>query len=300
MQYLESLDAYKSDGPCVVTFGKFDGLHRGHQELIDQTRALAKKEQLTSVVCAFDMGQTDQLLTKEERRKMLEDQVDVLIDCPFTSKLKQQVAETFLRETVQERFHAAYVVVGTDFRFGYKKGGDVRLLTELADRYGYEPVVLKKEQYQGREISSTYIKEALNAGDISLANELLGYDFGVNGVVEHGNELGRSLGFPTCNIRWPENKILPPLGVYMTRTCVDGQWYPGISNVGVKPTVSDKNQVLVESFLFGFTGNAYEKNIRVKLLYFDRPEQKFSDVSGLKTQVGKDIESAKSFFETEN
>ncbi len=300
MQYLESLDAYQSGKPCAVTFGKFDGLHRGHQKLIDQTKALASENHLTSVVCAFDMGQTDQLLTKEERRKMLEDQVDVLIDCPFTRLIKEQEAETFLRETVQGLFHAAFVVAGTDFRFGYQGAGDVRLLQEAAGRYGYEPVILDKELWQGREISSTYVKEALNAGDLSLTDQLLGYDFGVSGSVEHGNQLGRSLGFPTCNLIWPENKILPPKGVYLTRTCVDGNWYPGISNVGIKPTVSDEGQVLLEDFLFGYTGNAYGKNISVRLLKFERPEQKFQDVSDLKAQVDKDIEFGKEFFGLEN
>ncbi len=296
MQYLESLEAYQSDGPCVVTFGKFDGLHLGHQKLIREARKLAEREQIPCVVCAFDMGAKDQLLTKEERRQMLASRADVLIDCPFTPALKSQEAETFLKDTVQGRLHAAYVVVGTDFRFGYRKGGDVRLLEDAADRYGYRPVILEKEQYQGREISSTCVKEALNAGDISLADHLLGYAFGVDGVVEHGDQLGRSLGFPTCNIRWPADKLLPPKGVYLSRTCVDGLWYPGITNIGVKPTVSEEGPVLAETFLFGYTGNAYGKDISVRLLKFVRPEQKFDDVSALKAQVDADIASGKQFF----
>ncbi len=300
MQYLESLESYQSDSPCVVAFGKFDGLHQGHQKLIRKAVSLAKSGQMPCVVCAFDMGAGDQLLTKEERRQMLEPWVDVLIYCPFTPGLKSQEAETFLKETVQQRLHAAYVVVGTDFRFGYQKGGDVRLLEEKAKQYGYEPVVLEKECYQGREISSTYIKEALSEGDISLANQLLGYAFGVSGEVEHGNRLGRSLGFPTCNVCWPQQKILPPRGVYLTRSCVDGLWYPGISNIGVKPTVSDENRNMVETYLFGYKDDAYGKTICVRLLRFVRPEQKFEDLSALQAQVDSDIKTGKKFFGLEN
>ncbi len=300
MQYFESLESYRSKTPCVVTFGKFDGLHLGHQKLIRRAVSLARDGQMPCVVCAFDMGAGDQLLTKEERRQMLEPWVDVLIDCPFTPQLKSQEAEAFLQETVQRRLHAAYVVVGSDFRFGYRKGGDVRLLKEAAGKYGYEPVVLEKECYQGREISSTYIKEALGDGDVALANQLLGYAFGVSGEVEHGSRLGRSLGFPTCNVRWPQSKILPPKGVYLTRTCVDGLWYPGISNIGVKPTVSEEGRNMVETYLFGYKGDAYGKTICVRLLKFVRPEQKFEDTSALKTQVDADIESGKKFFGLEN
>ncbi len=296
MQYLEDLKAYESDSPCVVTFGKFDGLHRGHQKLINETIKQAKRRQVPSVVCAFDMGLSDQLLTKAERRQILESRVDVLIDCPFTPKLKQQGAEDFLRETVKGRLNAACVVVGTDFRFGYRKGGDVRLLQDLAESDGYEPVILDKELYQGREISSTYIKTCLRDGDISLADDLLGYSFGVCGVVEHGSRLGRSLGFPTCNIRWPQNKILPRKGVYMSRTCVNGNWYPSISNVGVKPTVSEDGQALVESFLYGCPGDLYGDEITVRLLEFTRPEQKFDNVSALKAQVDVDLDNGKKFF----
>ena len=131
------------------------------------------------------------------------------------------------------------------------------MLSEYAGQYGYQLFVIEKERYQDRIISSTYIKEVLRDGDVEKAAKMLGYAYAVDGVVEHGKRLGRTLGFPTVNLHWPEDKIVPPKGVYFSRVRVDGAVYHGISNVGIKPTVSDEQRLLVESFLFGYEGDAY-------------------------------------------
>ncbi len=294
--YLESLSAYHRDEDCVVTFGKFDGLHLGHQKLIKRARELAQAEHLTCVLCAFDMGGNDQLMTNQERREQLAGRVDVLVNCPFTKAFRETPAMTFIRDVIGKRFHARYVVVGTDFRFGYRQGGDARLLKEQGASFGYQAVVLPKERYEGQVISSTYIKRMMEEGKISDANQMLGYAFSVTGTVEHGRHLGSTLGFPTVNVPWPAQKIQPRRGVYVTRTKLDGVWYPGISNIGVKPTVSTGDSILIESCLFGYSGDAYGQNVTTRLMDFIRPEQKFENVTELKTQVAHDIQQGKQYF----
>jgi riboflavin kinase/FMN adenylyltransferase len=258
MQYIEGLKEYTDTGKSAVTFGKFDGLHRGHQKLVENVKTFQEQQGVKSALCAFDMSGRQVLMTKEERKERLEN-VDYLINCPFSDEFRHMEAEEFISKIIKGVFHADYVVVGTDFHFGYGQKGDADLLKAYTDKYDYHAVVVEKERYHGREISSTYIKEVVQDGDMKLAETLLGYRYGVNGIVEHGRQLGRTLGFPTMNVVWPKEKLLPPCGVYVSRINVDGIWYNGVSNIGRKPTVSNGEQVLVESYLFGYTGDAYGK-----------------------------------------
>ena len=296
MEYLKGLEHYKDTRRSAVTFGKFDGLHRGHQTLIRKVAQLRQTEQVRAAVCAFDMKRTGILMTKEERAAHLEDSMDYLVECPFSEELRKMSGEEFIKEIICGVFHAKYVVVGTDFHFGYGQGGDADMLKEYAGVYGYEAIVLEKERYQGRIISSTYIKELMAEGNIQLADKLLGYPYSIKGVVEHGRRLGRTLGFPTFNVEWPQAKIVPPRGVYFSRTWLDGKCYAGITNVGVKPTVSTEDKVLAESFLFDYEGSAYGKEVRVELLDFRRPERKFADIQEMKAAIDRDIESGREYF----
>lgn len=304
MQYINRLSDYESRSEAAVTFGKFDGLHTGHQKLVEQVQRLGKDQGLASIVCAFDMQplwkrtqKTPQMLmTGKERLRQLSGKVDVLMECPFTLEFSRIHAEEFIRDIVCRRLHAKFVVVGTDFQFGYEKQGDIHVLLQFAKTYGYELIVIEKERYEDRVISSTYIKELLRGGELPLANQLLGYSYGITGQVEHGKKLGRTLGFPTLNVAWPEYKLVPPRGVYLSNIQVDGQWFHGISNIGVKPTVSKEERVLIESFLFGYDGDAYGKEATIKLLAFRRPERVFGSVLELKACIDRDIEYGKHFF----
>lgn len=308
MQYIEGIEAYAGtklqERASAVTLGKFDGLHRGHQKLVEKVKDLAKEEDLTSIVCAFDMAPllagkgilAQVLMTKEERRRHLENEADVLVDCPFTEEFSQMEAEDFIGEILAKVFRASYVVVGTDFKFGHNQRGDVHMLAAFQKRYGYELIVVEKERYCGREISSTYIREALKEGDMPLAEHLLGYSYSVAGKVIRGRQLGRTLGFPTCNVAPPEQKLLPPKGVYLEQIRIDGKQYPAIGNVGVKPTVTDEGKLLIESYLLDYDGDAYEKEVTIELKKFCRPEQKFEDVLEMKQQIQKDIACGKEFF----
>ncbi len=297
MHYIKGLDHYTFEGKTAVTFGKFDGLHCGHGRLIRKVKELGEKEDAASVVCAFDMNQSNVLMTKEERELHLENEVDYLVDCPFTKEFRELSAEVFIRDIIKGVFHADFVVVGTDFQFGYGKRGDIHMLAAYERQYEYELTVIEKMRYNDRIISSTYIKEVLRNGAVADAGRMLGYSFGIAGVVEHGKQLGRTLGFPTFNVLWPAEKIVPPKGVYLCRVYVDGRGYNGIANIGVKPTVSDEDKVRIESFLFGYEGNAYGKEVMVELIEYVRPEQKFSGKEELKQYVNRDIEYGKRYFE---
>lgn len=288
MQYIKGLDAFDGRNQTAVTLGKFDGLHRGHQKLLNRIIKYAQKEDCDSVVCAFDMDR-DCLMTNEERRVFLEDKVDYLIEIPFTKELMEMEAEKFIEEILHKKLHAAHIVVGTDFNFGHEKRGNHQMLEKYAAKYGYTVDVVEKAYYKDREISSTYIRELLLDGNVPLANELLGYPYEITSVVEHGQQLGRTLGFPTMNLAPQEKKILPKYGVYACRVLVDGVWYGGVGNAGVKPTVAQEKRRLFEVYVYGYEGDAYGKTATVQILEFERPETKFHSVEELKDRVMKDM-----------
>ena len=170
------------------------------------------------------------------------------------------------------------------------------MLQKLAPKYGDTVEVVEKEQSHGRDISSTYVREELDRGNIEKANELLGEPYAIHGTVVHGNHIGGDvLGFPTANILPPPEKHLPPFGVYVSRVLIDGTFYGGVSNIGRKPTIQGENPVGVETYVMGLDENLYGKNIQVQLLNFERPEQKFDSLEALKERIGKDKEYAAAY-----
>ena len=294
MKYITGIEHYHETKKTAVTLGKFDGLHRGHQKLVDRIRGYASAE-CESVLCAFDMGQKS-LMTRRERRERLEGQIDCLVDWPFTDSLRRMDAEEFVRDILCGTFHAAHIVIGTDFCFGYEKKGNAELLSRLAPGYGYTLDVIEKERYKDHVISSTYIREALAQGDVKLAAALLGCPYELTGIVRHGKQLGRTLGFPTLNIEPAPDKILPRYGVYACRVKIDEIWYNGVGNAGVKPTVTDEQRRLLEVFVYGYEGNAYGKEVTAQFCDFERPEIKFGSKEELKEHVERDMAYGRNFF----
>ncbi len=248
MEYITGIEQYAGIEKTALTLGKFDGLHKGHQKLIDKICAYSG-ENCKSVLCAFDMHR-ESLMTKQERRSHLEGKIDCLIEYPFTKELREMEAEVFIKNILCEKLHAAHIVVGTDFAFGHEKRGNTEMLKMFSEKGGYTLDVIEKERYDQIVISSTYIRDVLSQGNVTLAAELLGYRYGVTGIVRHGRQLGRTLGFPTMNVEPEEKKILPRFGVYVCRINIDGKWYNGIGNVGVKPTVTEEHKRLVEVFVY--------------------------------------------------
>lgn len=300
MKYVTGKIGYERTMPSAVSLGKFDGLHRGHQKLLEQVLQ-QKTKGLSPVIFTFTQNPTrvltglsaQNIMTNEERCAMLEAKgIDCLIECPFVPELMHMEAERFVEEILVRKLKAAFVAVGTDFRFGHQRRGDAALLQQLGVRYGFETKVVEKETKQGQEISSTWIREALHEGKIPLVNELLGYPYFVTGEVLHGRKIGRTLGLPTTNLLPPSEKLLPPNGVYLTRSMqLDGEdWeYYGITNVGYKPTVGAEEQKGVETYLFDYSGDLYGKRLKVEFLEYSRPEQKFESLEALKSRILSDV-----------
>ncbi|MCL2865421.1 MAG: bifunctional riboflavin kinase/FAD synthetase [Lachnospiraceae bacterium] len=291
MEYISGIDSFYSMRKTAVTLGKFDGLHLGHQLLINQVKECSSQD-IDSVVFAFDMHEKS-LLTEKEQFQHLNGLVDVLIRCPFTREIREMEAETFIERVLKKRLKASHIVVGTDFHFGYRAGGNVDMLRDYAKKYDYTLHVIEKVKYGQREISSSYIKEALLAGKMELANDLLGYGYEVSGVVEYGRQLAGKLGFPTINLLPPEGKFLPQSGVYYSKIEVDGRNYDGICNLGVKPTITNEERLLAEVHVFDFDGDVYGKKVKIGLISFVRTEKKFASIEDLKAQVDEDIISVR-------
>lgn len=205
-------------------------------------------------------------------------------------------AEAFI-EKIARQLHVKCMVVGEDFRFGHQRRGDYRMLLAQEKQLGYQAIVVEKMQEDERDISSTFIREEIAAGNIAKANHLLGYRYFVTGEVVHGNQFGRTMGIPTMNQLPPEEKLLPPNGVYVTETVIGEKRYRGITNVGCKPTVGEKNPIGVETHLFDFEEDMYGRIVTVEFLASVRSERRFSSVEELKSQMQRDIICGRTFFE---
>ena len=292
--------------PTVVTIGKFDGRHQGHQKLLKEMLQQKENHGWKTAVFTFDMApigvvsgkRATVITTNEERRNNMRTMgMDYLVEYPFNREVAAMSPEDFVTEVLVKQMHAKAVVVGPDCSFGYKGAGNAQLLRKLGPEYGFETIVIEKKQDDHRDISSTYIREALHEGNIPLANELLGYPYYVTGEVLHGRQIGRTLGLPTTNLLPPQVKLLPPNGVYLTRTIpMDGEeWdYYGITNIGYKPTVGATEQKGVETYLFDYNGDLYGRKLRVEFLEFERPEQKFESLEVLKRRILSDVNWGKS------
>ena len=298
---------FKIAEPAVVTIGKFDGRHKGHQKLLGEMLKFKEQKGLKTAVFTFDMapvtrlsGRVQKVITtnQERRSHMARMGIDYLVEYPFTSDVIHLPAEDFVKEILVGKMNARAIVVGTDCGFGYQRSGDAKLLRKLADRYGYDLEVIVKEQDEHRDISSTYIKEELSKGHIEKANRLLGEPYAIHGTVVHGSHIGGPvLGFPTVNVIPPEEKFLPPFGVYVSRVLTEGRCYGGITNIGRKPTVGQDSSVGVETFIFGLDEDLYGKDVEVQLLNFERPEQKFDSLEQLRAQLERDKEYGLSYLD---
>ncbi len=289
----------------IVVFGNFDGVHKGHQMLINEA---LYKETLHGYKTAFFtfephplsvvMGKepTDIVFTPEEKKAIVEEMgIDYYVEYPFTMEVAHTAPEVFVEEVIDHQLHAKFVIVGEDYRFGSKRAGDVSLLKELGRKYGFEVIAFPKLCKGDRCYSSTWLREVVKQGDMEAFTNLSGRPFRVRGKVEHGRGLGRTIGFPTANIMTPAYKILPIKGVYASLTTYDGKRYRSITNVGLKPG-SEGSEMVVETFILDFDQMIYDAIITVELTHFMRGEVKLDSMEHLLELIKGDMKNLEHYF----
>jgi riboflavin kinase / FMN adenylyltransferase len=286
-----------------IALGTFDGVHIGHQQIIKQAVVSAEEHNIKSAVLTFDRHpyallrpEIDmQIITDNDTKAQLIEclDVDYLFFISFDEEFANIEAEEFL-DTLKTKFKADIIVCGYNYSFGKKGRGNPQILNYSKDILHYQLKVVERVALSNQRISSSIIREKMNSGKISEANDLLGYNYFCTGIVGRGKELGKKLGFPTANIS-VNDKLAIRNGVYISLTYVDGKIIPSISNVGYTPTVENKHRV-IETHLLNFSDDLYGKNIKVEMLDFIRDEMKFSSIIELKETVLRDIDSAKIYF----
>ncbi|MBC8559217.1 bifunctional riboflavin kinase/FAD synthetase [Fumia xinanensis] len=279
-----------------VALGLFDGLHRGHQQVI--SKAVSYDESLTPAVFSFDYD-NPALISKPDFKTLLSPTLKIellesfgaklFIHPPFSS-IKNLPASRFLREILWGALGAKAVFCGYDYRFGQNAEGDTEMLKTFCASHAIHCEVVPALTEDGIPISSTRIRECIHEGKMEWAQKMLGHPYTIDFPVSEGRRLGRCLGFPTINQPYPEGNILPRFGVYAALAQIDGKQYIGVTNVGVKPTVGANNIPAAETYVVGYEGDLYGKRVPLSLIHFIRPEQKFSSVEEMKVQITRDTQ----------
>ena len=292
--------------PTVLTLGVFDGLHLGHQLILSRVVERARALGAVPTVVTFD-PHPRAVLHPESAPPLLQtfDQkveafgvlgVEQTIVVRFTPEFAQVCAGDFLKDVVHERLQAREVYLGRGFAFGRGREGNIELLRRVSGELGFFADEVPEVRLRGQRISSSRIRELLAAGRVNLARRMLGRPYGVEGRVVRGNERGRTIGFPTANLR-PANRVIPRVGVYVTATLIGGDWRRSVTNVGVRPTFEREAEPSVETFVMDWGGDLYGDVVRVRFLHRLRDERRFSGVEELQRQIHADAARARKYFE---
>ena len=292
---------------CVLTIGNFDGVHRGHQAMLSSLASEARRRGVAATVLTFEPHPVEFFAPERApacisklRNKLSEFElcgIDQVVVLRFDDRLASLSVDDFVQRVVVNGLHAQYVLVGDDFKFGVGRLGDYGYLNELASQHGFDTARMNSFEVDGQRVSSTLVREALQAGNMQKVSALLGRPYYISGHVVHGRKLGRELGFRTLNVRFGYQRSAAS-GIFVG--CVRGleeMPLPGVVSVGVRPTVDNNNkEVLAEMHVFDWCGNAYGKVVRVELLHKLRDEVKFSGLDALKEGIVKDCEQAREFW----
>lgn len=303
MNLYRDIEKFNTTTDTVITIGNFDGVHIGHQKIIDKVVELSKKYNFESILFTFNnhpmnyFGVDIELIMSEKKKIELifERGIKHLISIDFTDEFANLPAELFIRELLVKKLKSRYIVVGYDYRFGKKRQGDFNLLNMLSSKYGYTAIKIDKVVIDKLTVSSTNIRKLIKEGNIELANKMLGREFEMEGVVTEGDNLGKLIGYPTANINY-KNYIVPKYGVYITKTFVGQDEYPSLTNVGIRPTIVDKNEVRIETYILNFNRDIYGQNVKISFLKYLREEMKFDSFNKLKLRIDEDVNIAKEYF----
>lgn len=302
MKVYEGLDKFKGARNAAVTIGTFDGVHLGHQKIIQQLKGGAESIKGESVIFTFyphprmvlhpDDDSLKLLSTEEEKRELLEKLgVDHLIVHPFTQEFSRITYTEYVRDILVNKLKVKKLIIGYNHHFGRNREGSFPQLKKLAPVYNFELERIPAQDVNKVEISSTKIRKALDAGDIKTANKFLGYTYSIKGKVVKGKGLGKELGYPTANIQ-PEDKykLIPANGIYAVTAEVENKMYNGMMSIGVNPTIGPNGPKTTEVNIFDFNKDIYGENIRIFLKQKLRDEKKFDSLEALKKAIDGDKE----------
>jgi riboflavin kinase/FMN adenylyltransferase len=307
MRVIHNLSELRPSPPaCVLTIGNFDGVHRAHRELLDRVVEVARGQAALAAAITFEPhpikflspAHAPKLLTPFSRKAQLiaSSGIDLLLVLPFNRELAHLSPLEFVRNVLVRPLHTLAVLVGPNFRFGYRQGGDVEILEALGQQEGFKVEVLPLLEVRGQPVSSRRIRELLVEGRVHVANRLLGRPFSVYGPIVAGLGVGRKHTVPTLNLA-PVEEQLPKTGVYVTRAKVGEKLYESVTNVGHKPTFGGNQKLTVETFLLDFPGGEIrEPDMEIEFLYRLRDEIKFQNPAMLKAQIQEDARRALKFF----
>jgi riboflavin kinase/FMN adenylyltransferase len=292
--------------PVALTIGNFDGIHRGHQAMLERLVAESQRQGLVSCVLTFEPHPREFFAPRSAPTRLasLREKLELLAARGiervhlerFTRSFAALEPEAFVERVLAKRLKARWLLIGGDFRFGAKRAGDAVLLRDLAGRHGCEVEMMPAVTRAGVRVSSSAVRAALATGDLALAQALLGRPYAISGRVVHGRKLGRELGFATANVQLKHNR--PPLtGIYAVRVHgIGAAPRSGVASLGVRPTITASGRSVLEVHLFDFSDNLYAAHVRVEFLHKIRDEEKYSDLETLKAQIARDCEAAKTFL----
>lgn len=306
LKIVSSIQEFNSSAGTVVTLGTFDGVHIGHQIILDKVISSSKKLDCESLVLTFfphprmvlqHDAEIKLLNTIEEKSLLLEKAgIDNLVIHPFDQVFSQLSAEEFVKNILVDKFNVQKIIIGYDHRFGKNRTATIEDLIRFGKQYGFEVEQISAQEVNAVSVSSTKIRNALDLGNVSLANQYLGYRYFFSGTVVEGRKLGRTIGYPTANIKIDESyKLIPRNGVYIVSSEIADKTVYGMMNIGVNPTVGGVTQS-IEVHFFDFCEDLYDKKITISIHKRIRDEQKFASVDELKMQLEKDQETSTAYI----
>jgi riboflavin kinase / FMN adenylyltransferase len=291
---------------CGIGLGNFDGLHIGHMELINQLIKKSVEYKLKSFVYTFYkhpeniLGNKsfNYIITKQDKkiRLLKNTSLDILCFEEFTDSFSKIAPREFVKNILVDELNIKLAVVGFDYSFGHKGMGDVALLKELGEKYGFKTLIIPKVKIDNKIVSSTYIRKLISIGNVEKVNVFLGRNYSIEGVVLNARKIGRTIGFPTANIQPQTDVITPKNGVYISKTLIDGIVFKSLTNVGINPTFPGTSQISIETYIIDFNEDIYGKEIEVFFIKKIRDEIRFGNKEDLIHQIRNDVKIAKEYF----
>ncbi len=307
MEIFQNIKDFKdSQSFIVLTLGMYDGVHLGHQKILEEVVRRAKEHHGKSVLLTFSPhprkvlqeGVELKMLSLQEEKLALLEKIglDYVIVHPFTKEFSRLNSIDFVRDLLVNQLGVNQLVIGYDHHFGRNREGSFNDLEELSEVYDFELFKIGAQHFSEITVSSTKIRNALLTGEIEKANRLLHYLYSIEGVIIHGDKIGRTLNFPTANLKVDHEKLIPQNGVYLFQTIYHTKHYYGLVNIGTRPTLQEKEN-RIEAFLFDFNQEIYDEKLKIEFLKKIRDEEKFDSIDALKKQIESDYQKAKEIIQ---